>query len=107
MKKIKVNQEACIGCGACVAIDPEHFNFNDEGLSNPISNENLESENLKNAIESCPTTAISITEGEETCECEHCDCGDDCDCGEDCECDCEECHYTKEDNCGCKNTEEE
>lgn len=103
MKKIKVNQEACIGCGACVAIDPEHFNFNDEGLSNPISNENLESENLKNAIESCPTTAISITESDDACECEHCDCGEDC----DCECDCEECHCTEEDNCGCKNAEEE
>ena len=85
MKKIHVNQEACIGCGACVAIDPEHFAFNDEGLSHPISEENLESSELQNAINSCPTCAISISEDEETTQevteddedtccgnCEHC-----------------------------------
>ena len=33
MKKIKVNTEGCIGCGACVGLDPEHFDFNEEGLS--------------------------------------------------------------------------
>ena len=85
MKKVHVNQEACIGCGACVAIDPEHFAFNDEGLSHPISEENLESAELQNAINTCPTGAISISEADEaqeevteededTCcgECEHC-----------------------------------
>ena len=62
MKKICVNQEKCIGCGACVAIDPEHFEFNDEGKSSVISNENVENENVLNAIESCPTGAISLSE---------------------------------------------
>ena len=33
MKKICVNEEQCIGCGACVAIDSEHFDFNDSGLT--------------------------------------------------------------------------
>ncbi len=82
MKKINVNQEACIGCGACVAIDSEHFAFNDEGLSHPISNDNLESTDLANAIDSCPTSAISLTEGdyntdeeseEDDCCCNSCD----------------------------------
>ena len=81
MKKLDVNQNACIGCGACVAVDPEHFDFNDEGLSHPISEENLESNDLKNAIDSCPTSAISLKE---------------CDCG------CENCNCTEEDNCGCE-----
>ena len=31
--KIKVNAEACIGCGACCAIADELFEINDEGLS--------------------------------------------------------------------------
>jgi len=82
MKKINVSNEACIGCGACVAIDPEHFAFNDEGLSHAISNENLESNELASAIDSCPTSAISIKDADEACECEECNC-------------------TKEDNCGC------
>ena len=24
--------DSCIGCGACVAIDPDHFEFDDNGL---------------------------------------------------------------------------
>ena len=62
MKKLCVKEEQCIGCGACVAIDPEHFDFNENGLSNPISQENLESANLTSAKESCPTQAISFEE---------------------------------------------
>ena len=109
MKKIKVNPEACIGCGACVAIDPEHFEFNDEGLSSVINNENLESSELASAIDSCPTCAISLEENDtcdcEDCHCENCECDDECDC-EGCDCGCEDCHCTPEDNCGCHCYEE-
>lgn len=98
MKKIKVNEDACIGCGACVAIDSEHFAFNDEGLSSVISNNNLESEDLINSIDSCPTSAISITE--EDCDCEECNCNDECNCDENCEC-------TADSNCGCNCCEKE
>ena len=65
MKKLCVNEEQCIGCGACVAIDAEHFDFNDNGLSNPVSQDNLDSSNLTSAIESCPTGAISVKEENE------------------------------------------
>lgn len=102
MKKVKVSSESCIGCGACVAIDPVHFTFNDEGLSVAINQENLESEEVKNAIESCPTSAINYIEVTESCECDNCECvdcncGEECDCGPSCECgeDCN-CH-----NCNC------
>ena len=89
MKNINVNKDICIGCGACIAIDDEHFNFDDEGKSEVISNENLESANLTNAIESCPVGAIAI---------------DGCNCDDDCECGCKEGH---ECNCeGCKCNEE-
>ncbi len=80
MKKLNVNEEACIGCGACVAIDPEHFDFNDDGLSNVISNENIESDNARNAMSSCPTNAISyVNDKDEKCKCDECHC-------ENCEC---------------------
>lgn len=81
MSKIKVNEAACIGCGACISLDSEHFTFSDEGLSEVISNDNLNSEDLKTAIESCPTNAISL----ENCTCENCECNDECHC-ENCEC---------------------
>lgn len=58
--KIKVNDDACIGCGACVAIAPEVFEINDEGLSSVKSKE-VSDENrdvAREAMESCPTGAI-------------------------------------------------
>ena len=91
MKKLIVN-ENCIGCGACIAIDSEHFDFNDEGFSTVISNENLDTDEVKNAISSCPVNAIKIEDGENTCGC-----GDTCGCGEDCQCD---------DSCPCKQNNE-
>ena len=83
MKKINVSPELCIGCGACIAIDAEHFAFNDQGLSEVIKNDDLESTALKEGMESCPTDAISF---KEDCTCE---------CGENCECDPCECNDSK------------
>ena len=65
MKKITVLTDQCIGCGACVGVDPEHFGFNEGGLSHVISEENLESEALKDAIDSCPVGIISLEENTE------------------------------------------
>lgn len=85
MEKLNVNEEQCIGCGACVAIDPEHFDFNDSGLSSVISNENLDSANLTSALESCPTGAI--TKGDGCNCCSECTNDNNCDCGcENCDC---------------------
>lgn len=58
--KVKVNQDACIGCGACVSICNDVFDFNDEGLSEATTDEISEDlvDDVKEAIESCPTSAI-------------------------------------------------
>jgi len=58
--KVKVNQDACIGCGACAAICDEVFEINDEGLSQ-AKQENVEDhckEAVREAEDSCPTGAI-------------------------------------------------
>lgn len=58
--KVKVNQEACIGCGACLQEAGEVFEMNDEGFSSVKMAEitpELE-ESVRNAIDSCPTGAI-------------------------------------------------
>ncbi len=81
MEKIYVNKDACIGCGACVAIDPEHFDFDDDGLSHAISNDNIESEDLKSAISSCPVGAISVSECDCGCDKDNCNCDSNCNCG--------------------------
>jgi len=62
--KLKVNQDACIGCGACQAIAEELFEINDEGLSEVKAEANTDElkEKATEAIDSCPTGAI----GEDT-----------------------------------------
>lgn len=60
--KAKVDQNKCIGCGNCVVLtESQVFDFNDDGLAHCILEEipsELE-ETTKEAIEQCPTEAIS------------------------------------------------
>ncbi|MBD3263240.1 ferredoxin [Candidatus Woesearchaeota archaeon] len=53
---VKVDQEKCIGCGACLAICPDMFELKD-GKS-VVKNQDANCD-VKQAIESCPTNAIS------------------------------------------------
>ena len=75
MKKLIVKEDTWIGCGACIAIDGEHFDFDENGLSKVISNENIETGEVVTAINSCPVNAIKIIDEEqENCECDgHCE----------------------------------
>ncbi|MBR3362730.1 MAG: ferredoxin [Bacilli bacterium] len=58
--KVEVNKDLCIGCGSCVAIDPETFEFNDDGIAQAKTDE--VSEGAREAAEACPVEAISIEE---------------------------------------------
>lgn len=59
--KVTLNEDRCIGCGSCVSLtDCQVFDFNDEGKAY-VKNENIQDEdieNVENAIEYCPTSAI-------------------------------------------------
>lgn len=80
MKKLIVNTEGCIGCGACVGIDDEHFDFNEDNLSYVKSQENLDTVALQDAIAACPVAVISLEgESEDMCSCDECHC-EDCHC---------------------------
>ena len=75
--KVKVNKDACIGCGACAAICDKVFEINDEGLSEVKVEENSENkeefvsvkeelqDEVRDAADSCPTGAIEVEEGQE------------------------------------------
>lgn len=60
--KVKVNKDACIGCGACAAICDTVFELDDEGLSVVKEEEVKESDEqaVRDAADSCPTGAIEI-----------------------------------------------
>lgn len=67
MKKISVDKNKCIGCGACEGFEPDVFELNDEGLAEAIkpNYDELEDEvkeNVDDAAANCPTSAISINE---------------------------------------------
>lgn len=64
MKKVEVNKDLCIGCGACQAIASEVFEIDDDGLAKVISNSVEEDikEDVIDAAEGCPTNAIIVEE---------------------------------------------
>ena len=64
MKKVIVNKDKCISCGACVGLVDEIFEFGDDDLAQVKENIDFEHINkdledeIKDAIEGCPTEAI-------------------------------------------------
>ena len=68
-KKITVDGDICIGCGACVdnSTDSETkeacFELNDEGKSKPIKEYSEETaELIQAAIDGCPVDAIKLSD---------------------------------------------
>ena len=75
--KARVKKDTCIGCGACTVIADKIFQIGDDGLAEVQEpNEQIlketkekiqeipdnEQENVRDASESCPTSAIEVTE---------------------------------------------
>lgn len=62
--KVKVNEDACIGCGACCAIADSIFEIGDNGLSEVKKEKVQEDEKqaVRDAAEACPTGAIEVEE---------------------------------------------
>lgn len=63
-----VDQDTCIACGACGASAPDLFDYNEEGLSYFIGDDNEGNtpvddsliDDLEDAIEGCPTGSIKM-----------------------------------------------
>ncbi len=63
MAKIFVDKEACIGCGACVAVAPELFELNEDNKAETKKISELDDEELikaKEGAETCPVQAIKV-----------------------------------------------
>jgi len=58
-RKVRVDQDTCIGCGTCEGICPEVFRLNEEkGKSEVIKIEGGPEDLIQEAIDSCPMEAI-------------------------------------------------
>ncbi|RJQ54916.1 MAG: ferredoxin [Actinobacteria bacterium] len=65
--KVIVDHDECIGDGICENICPEVFEVRDDGLAYVLAFEETPEilEKIEEAIDECPTSAISIEETEE------------------------------------------
>lgn len=54
-KKVTIDPNACIMCGACVGSYPDDFKFGDSGVAEPVTGEADEE-----AADVCPVGAISL-----------------------------------------------
>ncbi len=61
MKKLKIDPQNCIGCGTCVLIAPDFFKM-DESRGKAVIKKQPDkiTEEIKEAITSCPTGAIIL-----------------------------------------------
>ena len=60
-KKIIVDQELCIGCGACANLCPEVFQLQEDGKSKVLIEDGCGKCDCELAINSCPVGAIKVT----------------------------------------------
>lgn len=57
-----VNQDECIGCGTCAELAPATFRLNDDEKAEVINPHGDPEDDIQEAIDSCPTEAISWEE---------------------------------------------
>jgi len=66
MKKLVVDKETCLGCGTCAALCPKVFKIGEDGKAEvrQLADDQTadSSENIQNAIDSCPTNSIKWEE---------------------------------------------
>lgn len=57
---VKVNQEKCIGCGLCINLCPDVFEFGADNKSKVKDGADFEKnkECIKESVQSCPVAAI-------------------------------------------------
>lgn len=63
MAKIIIDQETCIGCGACTAVSSDLFEISETGKAQPKKTEDLteeETSQAKEGLEVCPVQAIKV-----------------------------------------------
>ena len=59
-REIRVDRNLCMGSGQCVWYAPNTFDQDDETIAIVTDPEGDPEEAIKNAVDSCPTQAISI-----------------------------------------------
>ncbi len=57
---VSINQDQCIGCGACAGTCPAVFSLGASGKAEAGSAENGSEADIESAVAGCPMTAITF-----------------------------------------------
>lgn len=61
--EVRVDHDLCIGCGMCMGIAPHVFQLNSSGKADAVSGVEADGRDaVQEAIDTCPTAAISWAE---------------------------------------------
>jgi ferredoxin len=58
--RVAVDQDVCVGIGACAASEPDVFALGDDGVSSVVPGAVLPRERAEEVCDGCPSGAISI-----------------------------------------------
>jgi ferredoxin len=62
-KKVRIDEDECIGCESCVEICPDVFSFNDDTDKAEVIDESMAEEDcVDEAVASCPSECIFVDE---------------------------------------------
>ncbi len=61
IKKITIDQDLCLGCGACSALASEVFQIGENGKSEVVNPDGGDDEAIIQASQSCPVKAIAVS----------------------------------------------
>ncbi len=57
-RKFYVDEEECIGCGACVDSAPDVFSLNEDDIAEIINAAGGSEEEIQDAMDACPSECI-------------------------------------------------
>ena len=60
--RVIIDKEACTGCGVCESLCPDVFQIQEDEKAHIVDPEGCDGCDCQEAIDSCPTEAISIQE---------------------------------------------
>jgi len=61
---VKIDEEACLGCGLCMSLYPEVFELGPDGHSRIKKGVKIDEKKLKEVISHCPASAIKEEKNE-------------------------------------------
>lgn len=61
-RRIRIDRDACIGAGLCVTIDDTVFDQDDDGIVILLQTSPADRQEVRDAVASCPTRALSFVD---------------------------------------------